>query len=102
MVLEAKRFSATEAVASNIVDALGGLEETLKFIEERKLGKKGKTGVYGVLKKEMYRETLGYLEGSMEEDRQMEEEAKREDGRGEEARRRVGEWKRNTAGAAKL
>ena len=71
MVLEAKRFSAAEALESNIVDALGGLEEALKFIGERKLAEKGKTGVYGVLKKEMYRETLGYLEGSVEEDKRM-------------------------------
>ncbi|TVY51293.1 Enoyl-CoA delta isomerase 1,peroxisomal [Lachnellula cervina] len=102
MVLEAKRFSAKEALEGGIVDALGGLEEAVKFVGERGLVGKAKTGVYGVLKKEMYRETLGYLEGSVEEDNRMEREAKKEDKRGEEARGRVKEWKRNTSGAAKL
>jgi enoyl-CoA hydratase/carnithine racemase len=96
MVLEAKRFGAKEALESKIVDGLGGFEEAMKMIADRKLVDKAQKGVYRALKKEMFRETLAYLENSEEEGRKMDVEAKKEDVRGEEARRRVNEWKRNT------
>lgn len=99
MVLEAKRFGAAEALEGEIVNALGGLEEALKFVVARKLGEKGKTGVYSALKREMYRETLGYLEGSVEEDKRMEVQAKGQEKRDQEAKERVREWKRNTPSA---
>jgi enoyl-CoA hydratase/carnithine racemase len=95
MVLEAKRFGAKEALESKIVDGLGGFEEAMKMIADRKLVDKAQKGVYRALKKEMFRETLAYLENSEEEGRKMNVEAKKEDVRGEEARRRVNEWKRN-------
>jgi enoyl-CoA hydratase/carnithine racemase len=60
IVLEAKRFGGKEALEGGIVDALGGLEDALKFVGEKKLAGKAKTGVYGALKAEMYRETVGY------------------------------------------
>lgn len=96
MVLEAKRFGAKEALESKIVDGLGGFEEAMKMIADRKLVDKAQKGVYRALKKEMYRETLAYLENSEEEGHKMDEEAKKEDVRGKEAQRRVNEWKRNT------
>jgi len=95
MVLEAKRFGAQEALESKIVDGLGGFEEAMKIITDRKLVEKAKKGVYRELKKEMFRETLGYLERSEEEAHRMDAEARREGVRGEEAKRRVNEWKRN-------
>lgn len=61
MVLEAKRFNALEALQEGIVDGLGMVPEVLTFIEEMKLVDKAKSGVYGQLKKEMWRETVGYL-----------------------------------------
>jgi len=54
------------------VDTLGDLGDAMKFIDELKLvakagpGATGK-GVYGQLKREMYRETVGYLESWGEE-----------------------------------
>lgn len=58
VVLEAHRFDGREALATGIVDALGGLDEVIALVAERKLTEKGKTGIYGLMKAEMYRETL--------------------------------------------
>lgn len=63
---------ALEALKENIVDHLGGLDETLAFIEEFQLVKKAQPGasgvsVYGQLKREMWRETTDMLEGWAEE-----------------------------------
>ncbi|KAA8648364.1 hypothetical protein EYZ11_006806 [Aspergillus tanneri] len=63
LVLEAKRFSGAPSVSAGLVDGLGGLEETLTFIRERGLLKKAATGIYGTMKEEMYRHSLGILDG---------------------------------------
>jgi enoyl-CoA hydratase/carnithine racemase len=93
MVLEAHRWNGSEALENGIVDGLGGLPELVGFVEKRKLTGKGKSGVYGLLKGEMYRETRGYLEDAGETklggEHQGEEERKK---RGEE---RVREWKKS-------
>lgn len=101
MVLEAKRFSGKEALEGGIVDALGGTEETMKFVEEKQLARRSKTGVYGLLKAEMFRESLGYLEGHEREMERDEEYLKRDDERKEVGRKRVAEWEKN-ANKAKL
>lgn len=49
------------------MDWLGGLDEALTYVEELKLVQKAGKGmsgkaVYGELKSEMWRETVGYLE----------------------------------------
>ena len=54
------------------MDGLGGLPETLSFIDEYKLVQKARTGLsglaaYGILKQEMYRETIADLEATTEE-----------------------------------
>jgi enoyl-CoA hydratase/carnithine racemase len=100
LILEAKRFGAKEALEVGLVDALGTMEETIKFIGERKLADKPKTGVYGALKREMYRETLGYIE-AYEQEKYNGELMKTEDSRKKEGKRRVSEWERN-AQKAKL
>jgi Delta3-Delta2-enoyl-CoA isomerase len=61
LVLEAKRFPGPQAVEAGIVDALGGLDAAVAFVRQRDLVKKGTTGVYAVLKWEMYREILYFL-----------------------------------------
>ena len=55
------------------MDWLGGLEDTLTYIDELKLVQKAGKGlsgkqVYGDLKREMWRETVGYLENFGAED----------------------------------
>jgi len=101
LVLEAKRFGAKEALEGGLVDALGGLDEVLAMIVERKLVDKPKSGVYGVLKKEMFRETLSYLEGFDESERSDEEYRVKDLKRKEEGKSKVAEWERNS-GKAKL
>ena len=62
LVLEARRFNAREAVAAGIADAVAEKPEDLfTFIKERDLTAKAKTGVYSVLKAEMYHELIEYL-----------------------------------------
>ena len=94
LVLEAHRFSGPAALQAGMVDGLGGWEEVVQLVGERKLTEKGKTGIYGIMKREMYREQLGYLspEGhARSEEREMEEAGGVEDERREEGERRVKE-----------
>ncbi|PQE33151.1 enoyl- hydratase isomerase protein [Rutstroemia sp. NJR-2017a WRK4] len=96
LVLEAKRFNGADALAGGLVDGLGGWPEVVAFVAERKLAEKGKTGVYGVLKAEMWRESLGYLEGFEKGEERDKVWAKSEDVRIEEGKKRVAEWEKNT------
>lgn len=102
MVLEAKRFSGKDALEAGIVDALGGLDEVLVMVKERKLAEKGKSGVYNLMKMEMYRESLGYLESFGESEKQADEQVRSEEKRKAAMKARVAEWKRNASGKAKL
>ena len=94
LLLEAKRFGAKEALEGGLVDALGTLEEVMKFVADRKLVEKGKTGVYGLLKREMYRETLQYIEG-YEGEKYNADLMKRDDIRKKEGKMRVSEWEKS-------
>ncbi|KAL5615327.1 hypothetical protein BROUX41_005374 [Berkeleyomyces rouxiae] len=58
LVLEAKRVPGPEALTLGIVDVLGGLNEALELVATRKLTEKGKTGIYGLMKREMNRSLL--------------------------------------------
>lgn len=94
VILEAKRFSGQESLKAGIVDALGGLDETLAFIQERKLQGKAATGIYGTMKEEMYWATLRTLddtEGSLQWREQVEEKKERES---EISRKAVEEWEK--------
>jgi enoyl-CoA hydratase/carnithine racemase len=97
MVLEAKRFSGKEALEGGIVDILGGIEECLTLVKERKLNEKAKTGVYGALKAEMFRETMEYVtpEGYEREEVRSKKAWELDDQRREEGRLRIVEWRRN-------
>jgi len=61
LVLEAHRFDGKAALAAGIVDGLGGLDEALGLVAARKLTEKGKTGIYGLMKAEMYQESVNML-----------------------------------------
>ncbi|KAK3344368.1 ClpP/crotonase-like domain-containing protein [Lasiosphaeria hispida] len=100
LVLEAHRFHGAAAVAVGIADAVGGLDEVLGFVAEKKLTGKAKTGVYGLLKAEMYRESVELLseEGHQREERRAKDGMDAEDGRRWAAEARVEEIK----GRAKL
>jgi len=93
LVLEAHRFGGQAALDAGIVDRLGGLEAVLDLVKERKLTGKAKTGIYGLLKAEMYRESValltreGYDRGEENDRLLVESEEKRR----EEGERRVRE-----------
>ncbi len=95
LVLEAKRFGGKDALEGGIVDGLGGIDEVMALIKERKLVEKGKSGVYGLMKWEMYRETVGLLEGHSQEEHRAKDYLKVDDQRREEGQSRVKEWERN-------
>jgi enoyl-CoA hydratase/carnithine racemase len=65
-VIEGRRWGGPQALKAGIVDALGGLEETLKFIEDRQLLTKVLPGAVGGLKEDMWREVLNAFENHQE------------------------------------
>lgn len=103
MVLEAKRFNALEALQEGIVDGLGMVPELLNFVEETKLVNKAKSGVYGRLKREMWRETVGYLENHVGGQKRIKEEMEADKGRADEEEKRVADWEHSKGhGVSKL
>lgn len=101
MVLEAKRFGGREAAAQGIVDVAGGWDEVLGLIKERNLTARGKTGVYGLLKMEMYRECLDLLDNHKREEAKDAVWVKSEEERREKGKSEAEAWLR-TNGKAKL
>lgn len=64
-VLQGHRWTGPEALKVGIVDGLAkgsGLPDVLKFIKDQKLVGIGEKGVYGLLRDEMYRETMAFSE----------------------------------------
>lgn len=102
MVLEARRFGGREAAAKGIVDAAGGWDEVLALVGERKLTEKGKTGVYGLLKMEMYRECLDLLENHEREEAKDDAWFKGEDERKQRGKKQVEDLVKAYENKAKL
>jgi Delta3-Delta2-enoyl-CoA isomerase len=57
-VIEGRRYGGPEALKVGFVDALGGIEETLKLIEDRNLVSKVIPEAVGGLKEDLWREVL--------------------------------------------
>lgn len=89
VALEGHRFTGQEAVDDGIADALapGGLEDALKFVAEKQLLEKPKKGVYGTIKREIYKELVKELSGAGLE---VEESRFKEDMRKEAERKEFG------------
>ena len=83
------------------MDKLGGWEDVVELIEERKLTEKAKSGVIAVMKEEMYRDTIEALGGW---DKQQEKEVKVQQPARDQIKAqreaKVASWKKN--GKAKL
>jgi enoyl-CoA hydratase/carnithine racemase len=62
VVLEAHRFGGPASLKAGIVDAVGGLDEVVGLIRDRKLLNKAATGIYGTMKEEMYARVLNGLD----------------------------------------
>lgn len=95
LALEAHRFDAKQAAAAGLVDGTGGLEEVLELIKTRKLTQKGKTGIYHVMKREMYRESVAALsvEGGKLDAERLAKEREREEKRVAAGKKKVAELK---------
>ncbi|KAJ5581154.1 hypothetical protein N7450_007455 [Penicillium hetheringtonii] len=100
VVLEARRFGGKDSLQAGIVDALGGLDETLALIRDRKILNKADTGIYGVMKEEMYSRVLNGIDdhvGNLEWRKRVEEKKGQLQ---EKSLRAVEEWEKK--GKAKL
>ncbi|KKZ64118.1 hypothetical protein EMCG_01616 [[Emmonsia] crescens] len=102
IVQEGHRFGGKEALEHDIVDALGGLDEALALIEKRKLTTLSVSGVFGQLRREMFRETYGILERCGMDAAEAEKEEEKELMVKESGLKRVEEWERREAKASKL
>jgi hypothetical protein len=98
-ILTAARQSL-EALKENIIDGLGGLEDVLAFIEELRLTSKPDKGVVGELKREMWRETVDYLENDEREAERAGKASERLDAEAAAREKRVELW--STKPKAKL
>jgi Delta3-Delta2-enoyl-CoA isomerase len=92
MVLESRRYPPLEALKEGILDGLGGVEETLAFIEEMKLVQKAQGKSYGGLKEAIYREIINDLDEAAETPKTEAAKDLDRSRRDMEARQRVDEW----------
>ncbi|WEW55893.1 hypothetical protein PRK78_001328 [Emydomyces testavorans] len=98
LITAGRRFDSKEALSSGIIDATGGIEETLKFTEDRSLVKLGQTHVYPSLKEEVYIEMLKVLQShDVNEKGRLSRLKEREDMEKERAQR-VGAWEKGHGG----
>lgn len=95
LVLEAKRFGGKDALEGGLVDVLGGMDEALELIKERKLVEKGKSGVYGLMKAEMFRETIGYLDKHVSEEKRDNDCILADNKRKAQGESRVNDWEKS-------
>ncbi|KAL2374029.1 enoyl-CoA hydratase/isomerase [Blastomyces gilchristii SLH14081] len=102
IVQEGCRFSGKEALEHSIVDGLGGLDEALALIEKRKLTTLPVSGVFGQLRREMFRETYELLERCGEDAAEAGREAEKELREKERGLKRVEEWQAQGGKASKL
>ncbi|OCK76033.1 ClpP/crotonase [Lepidopterella palustris CBS 459.81] len=94
MVLEGKRFTAQEALKEGLIDALGGIEEAAGLVKSKALLEKVKTGIWGSMKEEMYRETLGMLRGFAEGERWRKEIENEKNEKAKTSVQEVAKWER--------
>jgi Delta3-Delta2-enoyl-CoA isomerase len=92
-VLEARRWDAQAALAAGILDRADGMEGALALVRDGKLTAKGKTGVYGLLKEEMYREQVALLSATGKDVVKFSDAMGRETKRKAELKKRGGESK---------
>ena len=95
-------WQALDALKEGIVDHLGGLDETLAFVDDLQLVNKAQPGgsgksVYGGLKREMWRETVDLLEGWAEEHVRDSKTAERSRGEQKSSLANVEAWERTKA-----
>lgn len=97
LILEGHRFNAQQALKEGITDGLGGLDEALQFINEHELIKKGDAGVYGVLKEEMYRESMHLLSSHQANEGHKAAQAARRQAEKKQQLHRINVWENNSS-----
>ncbi|KAL2049924.1 hypothetical protein ABVK25_009791 [Lepraria finkii] len=96
MILESKRYGALEALKEGFLDGLGGVDDVVAFVNELRLVDRASSGVYGLLKGEMWRETVGYSENFSGGEERAEREANEQETRKGVELKRVEEWEAKT------
>ncbi|KAL1964813.1 hypothetical protein VTN77DRAFT_6315 [Rasamsonia byssochlamydoides] len=103
LILEGKRFTGPEALSAGLVDALGGLDEAVKLVHDRKLFELAKSPAYTTLKEGLYRQTLAALDDEPGNQAWREQIEKVKEANSEEALSRVKRWEeQGKEGGAKL
>lgn len=94
VVLEAKRLNALEALKEGLVDGLGDFDEVMSFVEETALLKKAASGVYGMLKAEMWKHTVADLDEWQTAEQEIAKQKSQNERRRTEQQTRVEEWEK--------
>ncbi|RKF64271.1 Enoyl-CoA delta isomerase 1, peroxisomal [Erysiphe neolycopersici] len=102
LVLEAHRFTGQEAISNGIVDLLGTFSNVVEFIDKNKLVTKHASGIYGIMKAEMFRETLSYIDNYDIEDQKNKDFLAANKLREADGRRRVEDWRQKSNPISKL
>lgn len=94
-------MQATDALKEGIIDGLGGLEDVLKFVAQKKLVAKAQPGmsgraVYRALKVGMWRETVENLEKDGKGKSSLLDVPGSEQAEAEEIKKRVEQWEGST------
>jgi enoyl-CoA hydratase/carnithine racemase len=93
IIVEGKRFPGQESLSAGLVDALGGLDEAVKLIHDKKLLDLGKSPSYVTLKEGLYSHTLTVLNnGESDNQAYFERLADMRDMYAKEALGRVQQW----------
>lgn len=99
MILESKRYGALEALKEGLLDGLGDVGIALDFVNEGRLVDRARSGVYGRLKQEMWRETVGLLEGFAQGEERVRMGVEEGERRKSEEMRKVEAWEAKTTTA---
>jgi enoyl-CoA hydratase/carnithine racemase len=95
IALEGRRFGGPEALKMGFVDALGGMDDVLKLIKERKLVSRGATSAWGGIKEDMYAETLAAMDDDVKSRRWRDEIEKIKEEKSKASRANVERWERS-------
>ncbi|KAH8657670.1 ClpP/crotonase-like domain-containing protein [Xylariales sp. PMI_506] len=93
VVTEGRRWTPKAALAAGLIDSEDGWEGVEKLIQDRALLKKGTTGVYGVLKSELYRQQVQLLDAPGDSVAAVRQWMEREEGRKDQVKTNAAKWK---------
>ncbi|OKL58700.1 hypothetical protein UA08_06023 [Talaromyces atroroseus] len=92
VILEGRRFTGQQALDSGIVDALGGLPETIQLVHERGLLQIVKSPAFVALKERMWSRVLDSIDNLSENDASDERRHQRTESLSAEGKTRAEQW----------